>query len=108
MKKEHFFMILPSNSSMKYFLRSTCASFITQLPYDVHLLKKWEVTLSEIQFPSSLFHVRRNDNKIRFVDLKNEEDEENDDKFTVKETEILSGVYENKEDLIKALAVGSS
>lgn len=96
-------MVLPSDSSKKYFPGNTCSSFTTQLPHGVHLFGEWEVALSEIQFPSSLFHVRRNDNKIRFADLKSVEDEKNADKFTVKESHLQAGVYENTEDLVYAI-----
>ncbi|KAL6268198.1 hypothetical protein P5V15_001307 [Pogonomyrmex californicus] len=92
-------MVLPRDSSKKYFPGNTISSFTTQLPHSVHLFGEWEVALSEIQFPSSLFHVRRGDNKIRFVDLKNENDEKNADKFTMKELHLQAEVYENTEEL---------
>ncbi|KAL6254045.1 hypothetical protein P5V15_014662 [Pogonomyrmex californicus] len=76
MEEEQFFMVLPSDSSKKYFPGNTCSSFTTQLPHSVHLFGKWEVALSGFNFPS-LFHVRRRDNK--------------------------AGVYENTEDLIYAI-----
>ena len=65
---EQFHMILPSNSSMKYFPENTTSSFIMELPQTVELHGEWEVALSEIQFLCSFFHIRKfPENEIKFL-----------------------------------------
>lgn len=55
--KEHFYMVLPSNSSMRYFPDNTATHFVTQLPQPIHLADGWGVALTDIQGSRTLLHV---------------------------------------------------
>jgi len=105
MGEEQFLMILPSNSSMRYFPENTTTSFITELPHTVHLHGEWEVALSEIQFPCSFLHVRHGENVLKFVDIKHG-DENGEGPFIAKEITIPNGVYKDIEELISAINAG--
>ena len=48
-----FYLTLPSNSSMNYYPDNTLAHYTTVLAQDVDLSGRWEVGLSEIQYPYS-------------------------------------------------------
>lgn len=51
-KNEHFFISLPSNSSMALYPENTISQYITHLPNEVCLEGVWEVGLSEIILPN--------------------------------------------------------
>ena len=48
-----FYLTLPSNSSMNYYPNNTLAHYTTALAQEVDLSGRWEVGLSEIQYPYS-------------------------------------------------------
>ena len=52
-----FYVTLPSNSSMNYYLNNTLANYVTKLPHSFDLPGEWEVGSSEIQFPISRYNV---------------------------------------------------
>jgi len=100
MEEEQFFLVLPSNSSMSHFPDNTTSFFITELPHSIVLHGQWEVAKSEIQFLCSFLHVRHNENVIRFVDVK--PDEENG-AFTAKEVTFPNGIYNDIHEFIDAI-----
>ena len=53
----HFYLTLPSNSSMKYFPNNTLTRFVTKLHNDVSLSGDWEVTLVDIMYPRNWYNV---------------------------------------------------
>ena len=53
---ENFYMVLPSNSSMSFFLNNTTRYFTTQLPREIKLHGEWLVGLVEIHVPCSVVH----------------------------------------------------
>src|ERR1700728_377193 len=93
--REQFLLVLPSNSSMRYFPGNTTTSFHTELPHTIQLIGEWEVALSENQYPCSFYHVRAgsDENVVKFVDLKYGASEKGP--FTAKEATIEPGVYKN-------------
>lgn len=95
MRGEEFYMVLPSNSSMRYFPENTTTCFTTELPQRIELQGRWEVALTEIQFPCSFLHIHDNEGLIRFIDI-NERDK------TVKamKSQIIAGVYSSIRDII--------
>jgi len=99
-------MVLPSNSSMRYFPENTTTSFITELPHTVHLHGEWEVALSEIQFPCSFLHVRHGENVLKFVDIKHGDEKDGEGPFIAKEIVIPNGVYKDIEELIFTINKG--
>ena len=56
--KEEFYVILPSDSSMKYYPKYAVARFSTQLPEEIKLQGKWVIGLTEFSFPSSFSNVK--------------------------------------------------
>ena len=55
--KDHFFIVLPSNSSMNYFAENTMTHFTTQLPHQIRLQGSWSVALTEVQIPLTFQHI---------------------------------------------------
>jgi len=54
----HFYMTLPSNSSMDCYLDNMTAKYTTKLASMIELDGEWEVGLMEISCPGSLINVR--------------------------------------------------
>ena len=52
----HFYLTLPSNSSMKCYKDNTAAKYTTRLPGSIDLDGDWEVALSEIIYPAKMLH----------------------------------------------------
>lgn len=51
MTRDHFYVTLPSNSSMAFFPENRTSRYMTQLPRTIELTGEWEVGLAEIHFP---------------------------------------------------------
>jgi len=98
MRGEEFYIVLPSNSSMLYFPENKTTQFTTELPQRIDLHGRWEVALTEIQFPCSFLHIRPGEGLIMFVDIK-----ESDKTMTAKKSRVLSGVYSTVDDIIAAV-----
>lgn len=64
MASENFFIVLPSNSSMKYFPDNATTNFTTQLPREISLHGQWVVGLTEIHIPYTITHLQREDCNI--------------------------------------------
>ena len=61
---EQFYLVLPSNSSLNI-LQENKTPYKVQLPYPLELdITKWEVALSEIQFPNNFYTIRDGRNRI--------------------------------------------
>jgi len=54
----HFYLTLPSNSSMQSHDGNTAAKFTTCLPSAIDLSGEWEVALSEIIYPCKFDYVK--------------------------------------------------
>lgn len=66
MKDRQFFIVLPSDSSMKFFPDNKTTHFITQLPRQINLTGEWAVALTEIQYPQTFMTVAEPENIITF------------------------------------------
>ena len=53
----HFYLTLPSNSSMEYYPSNTLAKYTTKLQNEISLQGEWEVGLTEIIFPRNWLNV---------------------------------------------------
>lgn len=62
---DHFYMTLPSNSSMEYFPDNKITRFKTQLPKRISLQGDWEVGLVEIHFPCTFQTLTDDDFSLR-------------------------------------------
>lgn len=67
--KDEFYIVLPSNSSMKYYPDNTTTRYTTHLPQSLTLYGSWSVSLAEIQIPMTILHVppEGEQNYINFV-----------------------------------------
>lgn len=63
--RDQFYLVLPSNSSMKYYPENTVTRYITQLPKPLKMPGEWVVALTEIQFPRTFLHVDDSNESIR-------------------------------------------
>ena len=62
---EHFYLVLPSNSSPHIFQGNKTSSYEVQLQYPLELdINKWEIALSAIQFPNNFYTIRDGRNRI--------------------------------------------
>ena len=52
----HFYVTLPSDSSIKYYPNNTVAHFTTKLPHRIRLDGDYEVGLAEFIYPHSWFN----------------------------------------------------
>ena len=108
---DKFFVVLPSDSSMKIFPENKISNYTTAIPNEIKVdPSKWEVALQEIQFPHTWFNIRKGHNKIfkRYYDLHEKEreaiveidpdnmifDENYDNSRLARVIEIPSGNYE--------------
>jgi len=62
----HFYMILPSNSSMQFYPNNTLTNYKTRLQIPIELAGDWEVALAEISFPLSWFTISSEFGKFTF------------------------------------------
>ena len=63
MNRSEFSIVLPSNSSMRYFPLNTTTNYSTHLPREIVLHEKWVVGLSEMYVPCTTLHLHHNDTK---------------------------------------------
>src|SRR5688572_30392001 len=57
----HFYLTLPSNSSMNYYPNNTLTRYTTRLENAISLIGDWEVGLFEIQYPHSWYNLVRSE-----------------------------------------------
>lgn len=98
MRGEEFHIILPSNSSMRYFPENKTTCFTTELPQRIDLSGRWEVALTEIQFPCSFLHIRPGEGTIKFIDIN-----KSIDAFSREDVEVSPGVYSSVRDIIETM-----
>lgn len=63
----HFYLTLPSNSSLKYYPDNTVARFTTRLQNPVSLSGEWEVGLAEIQYQHSWYNISRGEGRFTYT-----------------------------------------
>ena len=93
-------MVLPSNSSMNYYPDNTLTQYTTKLPQFLDLEGRWEVGLSEIQFPLSFYNVHTDEDTMKLLVWHRSEDGQYTD---VDEKSIAppSGHYDSVDQLVK-------
>lgn len=60
---DHFYITLPSDSSMAYYPNNTVARFVTRLPERIRLEGNYEMSLAEIIHPHTWYNVDNTDEK---------------------------------------------
>lgn len=94
MPSHDFTIILPSNSSLKYFPSNTTTNFSTRLPREIELQGRWLIGISEVHVPCTTLHVSREEALLK--------DPENDTRLNY----FKHGVYSSIPSLIEALNTG--
>ena len=91
---EDFYLVLPSNSSMKYF-DNTTTKFTTQLEREIKLQGSWSVGISEIHIPQSIVHFQGEETTYDFII-----DSSDSTSLRGKTTSFFNwGLYENVNEL---------
>ena len=62
----HFYVSLPSNSSMRYYSENIVTKYKTHLAQPISLEGDWEVGLFEFEYHRTWYNVEEKDSKIRF------------------------------------------
>ncbi|OXU25749.1 hypothetical protein TSAR_016912 [Trichomalopsis sarcophagae] len=117
MSSEEFCLVLPSNSSMKYFPDNTTSCFNTELSHEVRLSGNWAVTLTEIHIPCTMVNIQKDECEIIFTKTSssgsttitaNDNDEKHKHKKKQKKREYSDtffppGIYDSLKDLAEAI-----
>lgn len=87
-----FYIVLPSNASMKIHPNNTLTDYTVELPYPVHLDGKYEVGLHSLEYTRSWNNIKKGENRIKIsingIGL---------------EIDIEEGFYASETDLIEML-----
>lgn len=103
--KDEFYIVLPSNSSMKYYPDNTTTRYTTYLPQCVSLHGKWSVSLAEIHIPMTFLHVPGDgeQNFINIATFAEDPDIDSGIDFRNERISVPSGVYRNIDTLLKTI-----
>ena len=93
----HFYLILPSNSSMNYYPENTVAKYKTHLVQPISLEGDWEVRLYECEYQRTWYNVDEIDSMIQFH--RTTEDERNIGEWI----HIPQGYYADITDLVNKI-----
>lgn len=63
----HFYLTLPSNSSMHYYPNNTVTRYTTRLENSIALSGDWEVGLVEIQYQHTWFNLERGEGRVTYA-----------------------------------------
>ena len=106
---DKFYLVLPSNSSMKLYPENTLANFKVSLSQPIMLNDpdKWEVGLAEIQFPNSWYNIVEGKNYFE-KDIVNPTREEVSGMFTnekgnIELLQMITGLDGNQKTEVKSV-----
>ena len=88
---DDFYLVLPSNSSMKYY-DNTTTKFTTHLEREIKLHGSWSVGISEIHLPQTIIHLQSEETTFVFISNAN-------DPTTKSTTWFRYGIYDHIDDL---------
>jgi hypothetical protein len=94
----HFYITLPSDSSMSFFPNNTIAEFTTKLPETVTLDGDYEVALVELIYPSSFSNIQNGDSSL-YMEVKNQYDGSVESRFFP-----ATDYYENETEFLQNLS----
>jgi hypothetical protein len=92
----HFYVTLPSDSSMSYFPENTVAEFTTKLSERIVLDGQYEVALAELIYPHSFDNIRNYDGSL-YVDVYRY------DGTRIVRYNLASSYYENESEFLEKL-----
>lgn len=90
----HFYVTLPSNSSMKYYPGNTLTRFTTRLENPISLSGNWEVGLAEIQYQHTWNNLERGEGRIYYSQQYEKQ------KYVQNSLRILPGYYDTPSNLV--------
>ena len=93
----HFYLTLPSNSSMGCYPDNTAARFTTKLPTSIDLSGDWEVALAEITYPREIYNIRDDDCTVAVYDMYDINNSR------VCEFSLPKGTYSDASDIVNAI-----
>ena len=96
--ESEFYVMLPSNSSMQYFLDNKTSNFVTKLSRTLQLDGEWGVGLAEIVYPHIWYNICEGKNSVEIYTPDNLYLV-----FKTAEFSIQPGYYEKVQDVIDAL-----
>src|SRR5688572_26285448 len=96
----HFYLTLPSNSSMNYYPKNTLRRYTTRLENAISLVGDWEVGLFEIQYPHSWFNLAEGEGTVAYVH--NLDVNDKPIQYMCGE-QIPSGYYDSPTELVRAV-----
>ena len=93
MSGTHFYLTLPSNSSLNIFPDNKTTSYRIKLPQIINLNGNWEVGLYTISYPNTWYTLQNNDSHIYY----------SKDGFLFEMAIVDYGYYETTNDLVKSV-----
>lgn len=100
-----FFITLVSNSSMNIFPENKTSSFTVLLPEKISLKGDWSVAVAEMHYNYNFFNVNDQNNKIKLINNKPDQDlnavMKNDNELH--EIQVTNGFYKSVSDLIEKI-----
>ena len=93
MSGTHFYLTLPSNSSLNIFPDNKTTSYRIKLPQIINLNSNWEVGLYTISYPNTWYTLQNNDSHIYY----------SKDGFLFEMAIVDYGYYETTNDLVKSV-----
>ena len=107
MDEDEFYIVLLSNSSMKYYPDNTTGHFVTKLPRHMDLIGEWSVALVDIHIPLTFSTVPEieEERRVKYSRWEDIETIDPDGSLIIEEGEFLvsSGVYASPELLLAEL-----
>lgn len=104
---EEFYIVLLSNSSMKYYPENTTGHFVTKLPRHIDLAGEWTVALVDIHIPLTFSTVPKNEEerRLKYLRWENIESIGPEGSLVIEEGEffVAAGIYESPELLLAEL-----
>jgi hypothetical protein len=94
----HFYITLPSDSSMSFFPNNTVAEFTTKLPDRIILDGDYEVALSELIYPHSFSNIR-NDDRSLYMEIRRSNDGSLESRYI-----LDNDYYENTSEFLEKLS----
>ena len=92
----HFYLTLPSDSSLQYFPDDTVSKFKTRLENPISLSGSWEVGLFEVQYVRSWYTIGAKDGGFRYDRFDNEDHE-------VASLYVPEGYYSSIEEIVEII-----
>src|SRR5688572_29592040 len=97
----HFYMTLPSNSSMHYYPNNTVTHYMTRLENGIALSGDWEVKLVELQYQHTWFNLEIGEGHFIYSQFVYTDDDSKD--FFHKMLNLTPGYYDTVSDLVQTI-----